>query len=92
MSEIYEVSHDTLLQLGNQIVSTALNVTETRLDLDREAGRLSARIDRLAQQPRRSRKGQRRQDRRQLLYPVSGWYRNPDRPAADTTEPSAVAW
>ncbi|NDD65237.1 MAG: hypothetical protein EBZ36_14865, partial [Acidobacteria bacterium] len=30
--EIYEVSHDTLLQLGNQIVSTALNVTETRLD------------------------------------------------------------
>lgn len=30
--EIYEVSHDSLLQLGNQIVSTALNVTETRLD------------------------------------------------------------
>ncbi|MEY3284595.1 MAG: hypothetical protein RIR86_2608 [Acidobacteriota bacterium] len=30
--EIYEVSHDTLLQLGNQIVSTALSVTETRLD------------------------------------------------------------
>lgn len=30
--EIYEVSHDSLLQLGNQIASTALNVTEPRLD------------------------------------------------------------
>ncbi|MBK9706532.1 MAG: hypothetical protein IPO77_05910 [Acidobacteria bacterium] len=30
--EIYEVSHDSMLQLGNQIVTKPLDVTETRID------------------------------------------------------------